>query len=233
VAFIEKHRDKPFFLYLPFNAVHAPLEAIEKYLQRFVDDRPIISLDIHPTAVAAAGQKISPDWKLDGVNILPYLTGEKTGQPHDTLYWRFHDQYAIRRGDWKLVHSRLSSKPQLYNLAQDISEGNDLADKEPTKFKELSDAWAAWNAQLMAPQWQREDATTKGAGKGTGKGALRAGIIEQRFRQYDKNGDGKLSPEEFPGPEFKQIDKNGDGFITLDEARAYYTGVSRPLKKIA
>src|ERR1035437_10517143 len=38
-----------------------------------VCDQPVISLDIHPTAVAAAGGALSPDWKLDGVNLLPFL----------------------------------------------------------------------------------------------------------------------------------------------------------------
>ena len=68
-----------------------------------VDDRPVIQLDILPTALAAAGVEVKPEWKLDGVNLLPYLTGEKTGAPHEALYWRFGRQIAIRMGDWKLV----------------------------------------------------------------------------------------------------------------------------------
>ena len=46
--------------------------------------------------------------------------------------------------------------------------------------------------------------------------------IAKRFNQLDRNGDGKLSADEFPGPQFKQMDKNGDGFVTLEEARAFY-----------
>ena len=66
-------------------------------------DHPIIQLDILPTALAAAGGKVDPAWKLDGVDLLPYLTGKNTGKPHETLYWRFGEQWAIRHGDWKLV----------------------------------------------------------------------------------------------------------------------------------
>ena len=39
---------------------------------------------------------------MDGVNLLPYLTGEKTGAPHEALYWRFGAKHAIRKGDWKV-----------------------------------------------------------------------------------------------------------------------------------
>ncbi len=66
-------------------------------------DHPVVQLDILPTELAAAGVEVNPEWKLDGVNLLPYLTGEKTEQPHETLYWRYGDQWAVRHGDWKLV----------------------------------------------------------------------------------------------------------------------------------
>ena len=66
-------------------------------------DHPIIQLDILPTALAAAGAHADPEWKLDGVNLLPYLTGKNEARPHETLYWRFGNQWAIRHGDWKLV----------------------------------------------------------------------------------------------------------------------------------
>ena len=66
-------------------------------------DRPLIQLDIQPTVLAAAGVEVQPDWKLDGTNVLPYLQGETRTVPHDTLYLRFGEQMALRRGDWKLV----------------------------------------------------------------------------------------------------------------------------------
>ncbi|MCX5758725.1 MAG: sulfatase-like hydrolase/transferase, partial [Candidatus Hydrogenedentes bacterium] len=176
VSFIDRHRTVPFFLYVPFNAVHAPLEAPEKYLSRFpniedkkrrtfaamlsalddnvglilaklrecqleentlvffisdnggptvqtssrnhplqgfkgqvyeggirvpflaqwkgripsgkVDDRPVIAIDVHPTALAVAGVIPPADAKLEGVNLLPYLTGQESAAPHDALFWR-------------------------------------------------------------------------------------------------------------------------------------------------
>lgn len=263
VDFIGRKKDQPWFVYLPFNAVHAPLEATDKYLQRFpsiqdekrrkfagllsalddavgsvlgkvrelgleentliyfisdnggptaqitsgngplrgfksqtweggirvpfaiqwkghipagkVDNRPVIQLDLLPTSLAAAGQPIKPEWKLDGTNLLPYLTGENAGNPHDTLYWRFGSQIAVRKGDWKLVkggplvadqgQTASTDGAQLYNLADDIGETTDLAAKNPEKLKELASAWNSWNKELQPPAWQ------PGGRKNAGKAA--------------------------------------------------------------
>ena len=243
VDWIEKHKDGPWFLYLPFNAQHAPLQATQKYLDRFpnvkdekrrifsammsaMDDavgrvldkvralgqeeetlvfflsdnggptasttsrngplrgfksttweggvrvpfcvrwtgtlpagktyeNPIIQLDILPTALAAAGvtaESDSPDRPLDGVNLLPYLKGERTDKPHETLYWRFGPQTAIRHGDWKLVTGREGGLVTgLFNLAEDIGESRDLTDRDPAKAEELQVLWDRWNAEQAPP----------------------------------------------------------------------------------
>ncbi len=261
VAFVEKHRNAPWFAYLAFNAVHSPMEASEKYLSRFakitdkkrknfagmlsamddgigavlgkirelgqeentlifffcdnggptanntagngplrgfkaqtweggvrvpwmmqwkgripagkVDDRPVIQLDIHPTALAAAGVEVKTEWKLDGVNLLPFLTGEKSGAPHEALYWRFGQQIAVRMGDWKFVKATGNATmerggaasvegAELYNLAKDLGEKENLASKEPEKFKELAAAWEKWNAGNVEPTWTGPARAKKG-----------------------------------------------------------------------
>ena len=124
-----------------------------------VYDQPVICLDFLPTALAAAGADVRPDWKLDGVNLLPYLRGEKTDPPHDALYWRFGGQMAVRKGDWKLVKavagkgraggggaaSRREKATvegaELFNLKDDAGEQTNLAAKKPEKVKELAAAW--------------------------------------------------------------------------------------------
>jgi arylsulfatase A-like enzyme len=138
-------------------------------------DHPVIQVDVFPTALAAAGIAASPEWKLEGTNLLPYLRGEKKDAPHDALYWRFGEQMAIRRGDWKLVKSfagggvdqtadarrsvaRDATGAQLYNLRADIGETTNLAAQEPAKVKELAAAWAEWNRQNVAPRWFPNDA---------------------------------------------------------------------------
>ncbi|AMV19887.1 sulfatase [Planctomyces sp. SH-PL14] len=245
VDWLEKHKADPWFLYVPFNAQHAPLQAPKKYLDRFPEisdekrkifaamlssmddavgsvmkkvrdlgqeeetlvfyladnggptasttsqngplhgfkattweggvrvpfmvqwkgkipagktyDSPVIQLDILPTAIRAAGGEVAADWKLDGVDLLPYLTGTATGKPHETLYWRFGDQWAIRHGDHKLLVARGGTKSaELYNLAADIGESKDLAAAEPEKVKELQGLWDRWNAEQAEPSAPKE-----------------------------------------------------------------------------
>ena len=115
-------------------------------------DKPIIQLDLHATALAAAGIPVEADWHLDGVNLLPYLDGKNAESPHDALYWRFGAQMAIRRGDWKLVQYDDTGR-KLYNLAKDIGESDDQLAKEPAKAKELEDAWQQWNKELKPALW--------------------------------------------------------------------------------
>jgi arylsulfatase A-like enzyme len=132
-----------------------------------VDERPVIQLDILPTVLAAAGVEVKSDWKVEGVNLLPYLKGEKKDAPHEALYWRFGQQIAIRKGDWKLVKAvgtgagnRQSTEAastegaQLFNLAKDIGETTDLASKEPEKLKELAAAWDQWNRDNVDAKWR-------------------------------------------------------------------------------
>lgn len=142
-----------------------------------VRDEKIIQLDIAPTALAAAG-KPDESAKFDGVNLLPLLLGESDENPHETLYWRFGDQMALRHGDWKLVRYDLAAdtagargvtEVRLYNLAEDIGEGHDLAADNPAKVKELTELWDAWDSQLVEPLWgapRRGSRARAGAGAG-------------------------------------------------------------------
>jgi arylsulfatase A-like enzyme len=131
-----------------------------------VDKRPIIQLDVAPTALAAAGLQPTSQWRFDGVNLLPFLTGERAGHPHETLYWRLGEHMAIRKGDWKLVRTMEGplkdadpstwndlSRAELYNLAEDIGETRNLAATHPEKVKELVADWLRWNKQLAKPRW--------------------------------------------------------------------------------
>ena len=114
-------------------------------------DQPVIQLDIHTTALAAASAM--PETKLDGVNLLPHLRGEAKEPPHDALYWRFGDQMAIRSGNYKLVHGRGGEKRELYDLIADIGETKDLSAEKPDVFQQLSDKYEAWNSTLEKPRW--------------------------------------------------------------------------------
>lgn len=118
-----------------------------------VYDAPVIQLDLHATALAAAGVALKPEWQLDGVDLVPFITGQRNGVPHEALFWRFGRQYAIRQGDWKLVLGGTNAAPQLFNLANDLGELNDRSGSEPARVRELQAAWDQWNQTLVAPTW--------------------------------------------------------------------------------
>ena len=130
-----------------------------------IDSRPIIQLDVLPTALAAAGVEPKADWKLDGVNLLPYLSGKLQDTPHEALYWRLFGHMAIRKGPWKLVKTMEGpllvadtanpdlSGAQLFNLMNDIGEQHDLAATDPAKVKELTDDWLRWSKEMAKPRW--------------------------------------------------------------------------------
>lgn len=211
VEFIKRPAREPFLLYLAFNAGHTPMQAPEENLARFpnianpqrrtyaamvsaMDDavgrvrRPVIQLDILPTALAAAGVSVRTP-EVDGVNLLPFVKQTVTGVPHESLYWRFGGMMAIRRGDWKLVKTRDGpfvdvdpsvlvdlSEAGLYNLSEDIGETRNRAADRPEVFKELADIWQQWNRQLAKPAWAPPPGGRQGAGRSSnslGGAALR------------------------------------------------------------
>lgn len=135
-----------------------------------VYELPVVNLDVLPTVLTAAGGTIDPAWKLDGVDLVPYLTGAKTARPHETLYWRYGPQWAVRHGDWKLVVSKGGgTEPELYNLAADIGESKNLAGAQPEKVRQLQTLWNAWSAEQAPPS--APDAPAKKAAKKKAKNA--------------------------------------------------------------
>ncbi len=262
VAFIEKQKSGPFFLYLAYNAIHAPMQAVQKYLDRFknvadknrqihnamlsalddgigavlaklreaaIEDNTLVfflsdnggptptntssnsplrgykgqlyegghrvpfalqwkgrieggqvvgelvsSLDILPTALAAAGGDIPRDRPMDGVNLLPYLLDEKTGAPHEVLVWRQGDRRAVRKGNWKWIEGE-SNQTELYDLSKDIGESNNLAPQHPEKVKELAAEFEKWDAEMVPPLWK----TQRAAGARAAKKAARKAAAEK------------------------------------------------------
>ena len=116
-------------------------------------EKPVSALDITATAVALSGAKLDQARPLDGVNLLPFLTGENKGTPHETIYLRMFDQgrFAVRQGDYKLVIPKRGAAPELYHLSTDLGETQNIVTKQPEKLTELEKLRAAWNAQLVDP----------------------------------------------------------------------------------
>ncbi|MBI4875425.1 MAG: sulfatase-like hydrolase/transferase [Acidobacteria bacterium] len=241
-AFVRRHAQDPFFLYLAYNAPHTPQQVSDRYLDRFagvepkmrrlynamvsaVDDgvgklldtvaelkldqdtlviflsdnggpvgingssnaplrgakgglyeggirvpfaarwsgrlaagktysEPVISLDIFPTAAALAGAKTPAGVKLDGVDLMPHLTGAVKRPPHERLFWRTGGgvQYAVREGRYKLF--RNAEGAELYDLEADIGETRDLAAERKDVFERLDRARQAWDRELIPPRFQ-------------------------------------------------------------------------------
>ena len=98
--------------------------------------------DFLPTAAEIAGAE-APE-NIDGISYLPTLLEENDQKQHDYLYWEFHEKngrQAVRQGDWKLIRydvfSPENTTTELYNLANDISEENNVADEHPEITKNL------------------------------------------------------------------------------------------------
>ena len=250
--FIRHNRDRPFFLYTAFNAVHTPLEATEADLETvsaldfssfrnkekaklraamllaldravgqimqtlraenlaqntlviFTNDngdyvgngpfsggkgstaeggirvpfilrwdghvpagieyqKMVSTLDIMPTSIAAGSGRIDPAWKLDGIDLIPYLTGTRKGPVHKRLYWRMGQERAVREGNWKIRYNGGSGygyKPKpgeagwsLYNLEDDPGERRNLKDTKPDVFTRLKTAYDQWEKHLAEPLW--------------------------------------------------------------------------------
>lgn len=122
-------------------------------LKPSVYDHPVIALDFLPTALAAAGASLPADREIDGVDLLPRLTGELSKPPHPALFWRSGGpggNYAARMGDWKFVRNGKSA-PELYNLADDISESRNLAAEKLEALARIEAAVKQWDRKNIAP----------------------------------------------------------------------------------
>lgn len=106
---------------------------------------PASTLDVAKSSLAAA--KINPPDKLEGTNLLPLLIDKKP-LPERTLHWRFWNQTAARKGDWKLLKLG-NQKSMLFHLASDIGEKQNLADKNPELVRELEASLTRWTADLI------------------------------------------------------------------------------------
>jgi uncharacterized sulfatase len=114
---------------------------------------PVHHFDIYATAAAAGGASLPEDRIIDGVDLLPYVTGENTGVPHKALFWRSGASQSALVDGWKLNLSDPPGRAWLFNLRQDPNEQNDLAAARPDKVAELKAALDAHNAEQTTSAW--------------------------------------------------------------------------------
>lgn len=321
-SFIERYKDQPFFFYLAYRAPHVPLDATQKYLERFtgdmperrrkalamlsaVDDgvgdimrtlskhklrnrtlvffigdngaplkihkldapgdgagwdgslndpmngekgmvseggvrvpyvvawpgtipggqvyeHPVISLDVAATANALAG--LPDDPLLDGVNLVPYLRGEKTGAPHEALYWRWTNQAAIRKGKWKYLTG--DNRQYLYDMENDFEEMNNLFASQPELARQMRqeldkwtrtlnpqglDAFGPSNATTQYFNWYldgKRDVPTPDIDSKSGPRRASGSVIQASARRGNSPSDEEI---------FTRRDSDRNGIVTWDE----------------
>ncbi|MEN0036293.1 MAG: sulfatase-like hydrolase/transferase [Cellvibrio sp.] len=117
-----------------------------------VSEQVAITMDWLPTLLSAAEGAPDPAYPSDGENLLPILFGAQPVKPR-TLFWRYkgNNQRAIRSGDWKYL--KIANNEFLFNLAEDVRERANYAERNPEKFNELKQQWESWNkTMLVIPQ---------------------------------------------------------------------------------
>lgn len=110
-----------------------------------------ITMDWTATTLAAAGAQPDAAFPLDGIDLLPVLTGAR-GDTSRTLCWRTFQhlkQRAVRDGNWKYVQD--AEGDHLFDLLADEAETNDLKEREPAVLARLKEHWAAWEKTVLPP----------------------------------------------------------------------------------
>jgi arylsulfatase A-like enzyme len=242
IEFMKQNKDRPFFMYVSFNAPHVPFQAPENYYEKFahVDDKnkrvyyamisalddavgsidsaltalglddntivffisdnggasytgatdngplkggklttfeggvnvpfmmkwkgkiepgtiyhqPVLSTDIFQTCIEVLGLPLPNDRVYDGVNLMPFITGQNKTNPHDDIYWRIEHIQTMRLGDWKFVKSLRDDWLELYNLNADKSEKVDLSGIEQENLNQILQKFEEWNLSLPSkPLW--------------------------------------------------------------------------------
>ncbi len=109
-------------------------------------------LDVFPTIMHEAGIKESGGKQLDGVDLMPFIQGEVSGEPHDELYWRIGRWAAARVGDYKMVQAK-GVDTALYNLDVEIGEITNLKQTEDSAYKFVLEKLSSWEDEVIEPKW--------------------------------------------------------------------------------
>lgn len=101
-----------------------------------------------------AGASLPTDRKLDGANMLPYLSGAKRGSPDRPLFTKNGTCSQVIKDDWKLIWDQQLNKKWLFDLKSDPIEQNNLVDQSNEKSKLLTELLAAFIAEQPKPIWE-------------------------------------------------------------------------------
>ena len=135
----------------------------EKIPANTVCDHPTANHDFYPTLLDAADISSAPVQKLDGVSALSTWKNPALAPARTEIFWHYPldnphflggvSAGAVRSGDWKLIekfNEPTDSRFELYNLADDVSETQNLASKFPDRVNLLNEKLAAWRKKIGA-----------------------------------------------------------------------------------
>ncbi len=112
---------------------------------------PVNSIDVSCTAMSLVGVDLETA-ELDGVDLIPHLSGKTSAEPHEAIFWRKEDgqAWAVRCGSLKLLQTA-GGKPELYDLQADISEEQNIADNKRGEVARLTKLYDRWDEGNQAP----------------------------------------------------------------------------------
>ncbi len=114
-------------------------------------DKPVHHFDIFSTIASAANVKIPMDRKIDGVDLMPYIKGEKIANPHQTLFWRSGNHQAVLHENWKYLVSKKEGTKWLFNTELDPLERNNLININPKKTSQIENLLVTFNSEQADP----------------------------------------------------------------------------------
>jgi len=127
-----------------------------------VNNTPVISMDLYPTCLTAAGLPMHPAQHRDGIDLTPILKGEDHWD-RKALHWHYPHYNShpsavpssvLRKGDWKLIEAFDPKSIELYNLKTDLGETKNLADVEQEKLAELQKELNDWRESVGAEKME-------------------------------------------------------------------------------
>ena len=114
-------------------------------------DKPIIALDIFATVASAAKAEKYIKNKIDGVNLIPYLSGNKPGSPHEYLYWKNPDKDIDVIRDDRYKYLRIKNDEYIFDLKNDISEESNIIDLSKPIYDRLKSQFKLWEKDMIDP----------------------------------------------------------------------------------
>jgi len=114
-------------------------------------DKPIISLDVFATVASAASAEKHINNEIDGVDLLPYLTGNNSGLPHKYLYWQNRDKDIDVVRDERYKYLRIKNDEYIFDLKNDISEETNIINLSKPIYDRLKSQFKEWEKNMTDP----------------------------------------------------------------------------------